>query len=135
MNTRLAAVALDRAARGLGEREPGYCQRWVRQAVQAALGHRYDRWFRASAALSAERFQASPPPGAIVLRTRDVLDTRQGDLLYCTTGHGGFGHVGIRVVGNRVAENSVVNDGVFGAIGFRPLREFGFDVVVRLPEP
>jgi len=39
------------------------------------------------------------------------------------------------VAGNRVAENSVVHSGRHGAIGFRALADFGFDVIVRLPDP
>ena len=132
---KLADVALKRATEGKGERKPGYCQRWARQCVQAALGSRYDAWWRGEADETAAAFLTNPPPGAQVIRSRSVSKTRLGDLLYCTTGHGGQGHVGIRVLGNRVAENSVRKSGrTHGAIGFCPLGEFGFDVIVRLPQ-
>jgi cell wall-associated NlpC family hydrolase len=145
-NLPLAARALERCADGEGAQTPGYCQRWARQCVQSLYGDTYDRFWRKSALLTAQAWldakeKRALPKGVQVFRACDVSDTRLGDLLYCTSGHGGFGHVGIRVLGNRVAENSVVHHGEHGAIGFRPLfhyREdptpaFTFDVIVRLP--
>lgn len=133
--SKLADVALARMKSGMGEREPGYCQRWVRQCCQFIYGGKYNRWWQASAKDTATQFLNHPPEGVIVLKTNRVSKTRLGDLLYCTEGHGGFGHVGIRIPGNRVAENSVRKaDRTHGAIGTCPLADFGFDVVVRLPE-
>lgn len=135
MNKRLADVALARAEGGLGEREPGYCQRWARQCVQAVYGDRFNAWFKPTAKETAKAFLQRVPKGARVISTGSVAQSELGDLLFATVGHGGFGHVGIRVAGNRVAENSVIHRGAHGAIGFRPLSEFEFDVIVRLPEP
>ena len=121
-----------RATEGIGPRQQGRCQQWVRQCVQAMAGDAYDSYWRGSALLTAQAFAAHPPPGCTVIPTSKVSRTRLGDILYCTEGHGGYGHVGIRVVGNRVAENSVVHSGPHGGIGFRALKDFDFDLIVRL---
>lgn len=132
MNTKLATVARQRAEQGLGERKPGYCQRWVRQCLESVYGKRYGPWMRASAKHTAAEFLRRVPKGAKVISSSRVEDTRLGDLLYSTRGE--FGHVSIRVLGNRVAENSSTHNGPNGAIGFRSLFTVHFDIIVRLPE-
>lgn len=134
MKNELAETALARALAGTGEQEKGYCQRWVRQCLQAIYGSTYDRWMRPSAKETAKAFLADPPRGCVVIQSVSPSRTRLGDLLFATTGHGGLGHVSIRVLGNRVAENSVrTTRRTHGAIGFHPLGELDFNLIVRLP--
>ncbi len=110
------------------ESAPGYCQRFVRQVVQRALGDQFDHLWAESAKATAQRCLEA---GLAV-----VGEPQPGDLLYRTSGSGGYGHVGIYVGDDRVAENSSTKIGrVQGAKGFRTLRQFGaVDVLVRLDQ-
>lgn len=140
MNKELAAVAQKRAVNGIGPEEPGWCQRWVRLCIEEVYGDRWDAYMRDSALHTARAFLGNAGglshAGVRVIESSRIEDTQIGDLLYCTEGHGSFGHVGIRVEGNKVAENSVRHTGrTHGAIGFCPLSDFGFALIVRLPAP
>jgi len=108
------------------EAEAGYCQRFVRQVVQAVAGDQFDHLWAESATATARRCLAA---GLAVVGT-----PRAGDLLYRTQGAGGFGHVGICLGDGRVAENSSTKVGrVQGAKGYRSLKQYGaVDVLVRL---
>lgn len=134
-NLALASAAAERIVQRRGSTTPGYCQRWVRQCVQAVYGGRYDAMWRASARTTALAWQAARragtlPPGVVVLDSPYDRDTRVGDLLYRLKPP--FGHVSIRVLGNKAAENSTAHGAK--ALGFRPLAAVAFDVIVRLPE-
>lgn len=151
MSNKLDNEARYRVVAGLGPLEPGQCEHWVRETVQAVYGDRYEDLMHTaspdgsvSAVTVARAWLRHPPAGVVVIETSDPAQTQVGDLLYKRRGSGGFGHVGIRVVGNKVAENSSTRSGrVHGALGFRYLLRgeapsaaawFGaFDLVVRLP--
>ena len=107
------------------EARPGWCQRWVRQVVEAVAGQRYAAMMQGTArdsGLAAQRlgWTVMGPP-------------QPGDLLYKLDRPSG--HVGIMVAGGRVAENSSTTRGrARGAVGYRTLAEFGrYDLIVRLP--
>ena len=121
--------------------EPGCCQMFVREIIDAVYGPTKFAMFRAdSAKHAAEKWMISP----YVINHDEKFEPVPGDLLYKTHGSGGFGHVGICVgrlyldTGDSsiyVAENASTTIGrVSGAKGYRSLIQFGlFDVVVRLP--
>lgn len=136
-NKKLAKQAVDALTDPGFESEAGYCQRWVRQVVQAAHGNKYDKYFKASAVETMKAFAKSP---YAVKVNPDVVGggTVVGDILYKGTKTSGrHGHVGIRVVGNKVAENSSAHtsDTDREARGTRSLVAYGdFELIVRLPE-
>lgn len=110
----------------------GYCQRFVRQCLEAVYGDKYADYMEPSALLSARSFLASG------LGTQNFRVLEVGDILYKVRGSGGFGHTGIYLGdGKGVAENSSTPIGrVQGAKGIRTLRQFGeYQVMVRLPDP
>lgn len=126
----------DAAIRGLTANgyptEHGFCQKWARMVVESVYGGRFDAILHKPSAKEAAEAFVHDGRYTVPLEHGSV----PGDLLYKTTGSGGFGHVGIRVAGNRVAENSsahIDGAGDHDARGLRTLAEFGhFDVVVRL---
>lgn len=130
----LAQIA--RAAVECGEepRHAGRCQEWVRRRVQHWRGHRYDLFWRASAALTCDEFVAHPIAGVQVIQSSHPLDTKPGDLLYHRHGAGEFGHVAIRLDTQEAAENSSVHHGLFGAVGVRRLAALRFDHIVRFTQ-
>ncbi len=110
------------------ETQPHFCQRWVRQVVQATFGDQFDEFWEPTAAATGQAFAVD---------FRLVVDPHQGsqpgDLLYKLTGSGAAGHVAIRILGNRVAENSSCHWNGRDARGLRKLTEFGHaDLIVRL---
>lgn len=110
----------------------GYCQRFVRQCLEAVYGDKYADYMKSSAKLAAQAFLSNG------LGTQNFRVLEVGDILYKTKGSGGFGHVGIYLGdGKGVAENSSTPIGrVQGAKGIRTLRQFGgYQVMVRLPDP
>jgi len=137
MNKKLAATATS-ALTGPGfESRTGFCQRFVRQVVQATLGHEYDGCFKASAVESMAAFKGTP----YAVKVDPNLPgggAQPGDLLYKgrkTSGR--FGHVGI-CIGTKVAENSSSHVGETtgdrDARGTRSLAAFGaYELIVRLP--
>lgn len=114
------------------ETQSGFCLRWTRQVIQAALGEKnwpVPRGFDARQSL--RHFQRL---GWVL---PEKADTIPGDLYFWIgPNHGKHGHVAIRIYGNRIAENSSFH--VFGddvdARGTRLLRFIEQDVlVVRFP--
>ncbi len=113
-------------------REPGMCQKFVRQCVQALYGAEYDEFRAGSAKAAAElwensRFAVDPKRGSL-----------PGDILYWTSQrHGRHGHTAIRIFGNSVAENSIIHHHPkIGGKGIRPLVDLDRpDLIVRLPPP
>ena len=107
------------------ESQPGLCQRFARQVVQAVCGHQYDAMMKGTAresAIAAERlgWTAKGLPQA-------------GDLLYRRTGAGGAGHVGIYAGNGVVIDNSSSKSGrISGAKGRAALAQFRYDTIVRL---
>jgi hypothetical protein len=111
------------------EKMPGYCQRFVRQCIEALYGDDYERFEASSALRAAKRWRQSD-------FAHDPRNGSQiGDILYYEHGHGPFGHVAIRVPGNQVAENSVVHRSrKNGGKGTRTLEAVGEpSLIVRLP--
>jgi hypothetical protein len=114
------------------EKHSGYCLRFVRQVLQAALGA--DCWpvkrgLDAKGALAAfEVVGYALPLGA---------NSIPGDLFFWTSDrHGKHGHVAIRVLGNQVAENSILHalTPKSDARGYRLLSELPKNYrVVRFP--
>jgi hypothetical protein len=129
MNKTLADAAKKAVTAPGFEKGDGYCQKWVRQVIQKVYGSKFDAYHKASAKKSALAWLNSPYGFRYTGQQLEV-----GDILYKTTGSGGFGHVGIDL-GGQIAENSSVH-GKKDARGFRWINDFGdFQVVVRLPEP
>lgn len=111
------------------EREPGYCQRFVRQVRQAVYGHQYDQYDASSAKESAALWRHSS------LAVDPEQGSQVGDILYFEHGHGPNGHVVIRIPGNLVAENSIAhNTPHHRGKGTRKLWQLGTpSLIVRLP--
>jgi hypothetical protein len=131
-NKKLAAKAVAALTEPGFEKTAGYCQKFTRQVVQSALGHQYDKFFKASAVETMNAFKKSPYAVPV------ANGSQIGDILYKGTKTSGkYGHVGIRVAGNKVAENSSshVSEGDRDARGTRSLDAFGaYELIVRLPE-
>lgn len=121
------ALVADTARRALTapgfETRPSWCQRWVRQVLQAAFGDRWDGIYQASARATAEAWRAAG-------YAAPLGQPQLGDLLYRT--YRPSGHVGIYIGAYGVAENSTVHHP--DARGTRSLAAWGRpDVIVRLP--
>ncbi len=124
----LAKTALKGLRDAKTTREPHQCEKWARQAKEAAYGLKFGAFQRYNAFMTANAFREA---GFSI-----PLDhgSKEGDLLYKLHGSGGDGHVGIRLAGNMVAENSSVHWDGTDARGLRTLAEFGnFDLIIRLP--
>ncbi len=84
----------------------GYCLRFVRQVVQAALGA--DAW-SITQGLNARNAAAAFDAKGWMLPI--IGNSIPGDLFFWTADrHGIHGHCGIRVVGNRLAETRFPRD-------------------------
>ncbi len=112
------------------EREGGWCSRFVKQVVVAALGWRFKKYFGGSAAESCALWREA---GLTLPGTSRPI--QHGDILFKPSA-GRSGHVGIYVGNNKVAENSTTATGrVQGAKGYRTLEQFGtFQFIGRLPD-
>ena len=137
MNKKLAAKAAEALTEPGFESRAGYCQRFVRQLVQAVYGAKYDKHFAASAAETMENFRKA----GLAVKYDAALPgggSELGDLLYKGTRTSGkFGHVAVRVAGNKAAENSSshVSEKDREARGTRSLAAYGaWEYSVRLPE-
>lgn len=134
MNRVLAKAAIAAVTDNQYEKEPGFCQRFVRQVLARVYGNQYAGFMSSSAIQTAEAFHSA---GLAV--SPETLENYPipGDILYKTTTSGKHGHVGIFVGDDKVAENSSTSLGrVSGAKGYRTVAQFGkVDWVVRLPEP
>jgi hypothetical protein len=109
--------------------EPGQCQHFIREVIEAEYGLDYEEYRAGSAKEAGKLWKKSPY--AVDPKEGSII----GDILYKVNCAGKFGHVGIRIPGNRVAENSSAHVQEGDARGFRSLEEFGkYDLIVRLPE-
>jgi hypothetical protein len=110
----------------------GYCLRFVRQVVQAALGA--DAW-SITQGLNARNAAAAFDAKGWMLPI--IGNSIPGDLFFWTADrHGIHGHCGIRVVGNRLAENSFFHatSPMDDARGYRLLSELPKNYrIVRFP--
>lgn len=116
----------------------GLCQQFVRECLEHAHGSKVSEKIRAGSAKNAAQLWLNLGWGFRATELTANGGIREGDVLYKTSGSGGYGHVGIVVKsGGRwaVAENSSTQYGrVRGALGYRTLSQFGgFNVVGRLP--
>jgi len=118
------------------ERRPGYCQRWVRQVVEALYGDEFDQYWRGTAYETMRAFRDS----VYFLPAQNSADVwtplQRGDLVYkgrITSGRAG--HVGIPILGNRFAENSSCHwsEADPDARGTRSIAAWGpYEGIVRL---
>lgn len=133
-NAKLAQVAIEGVEKASwAPLESGLCQVFARLCYEHVYGKEFEKYRRASAALTGLAFQA----GGLAITEAQAGKKQPGDILYKVHGSGGYGHVGIVVDENRVAENSSTHIGrVRGALGYRTLAQFGScDLVVRLTPP
>lgn len=84
------------------EGEPGYCQGFVRQCVQAAFGDKYDDSMLASATLSGRSLQSK----GYTVENRTAV--QPGDILYKYERAGRWGHVGIYVGPQEVNDTTLL---------------------------
>jgi hypothetical protein len=127
MNAKLINAAQRALSADGFERQPHYCQRWVKEVIRSVYGDEFERYALPSAILSARKWKQSRH--AVALTSGSV----PGDILYKMHGSGGDGHVGIRLPGNIVAENSSVHWDGQDARGTRTMKEYGnFDLIVRI---
>ncbi len=113
-------------------REPGMCQKFVRQVIQAVYGPKFDRYRAGSAKEAAKLWEDSP------FAIDPKRGSTPGDILYWTSQrHGRNGHVAIRIFGNSVCENSIVHHHPkIGGKGIRSIFDLDQpDLIVRLPKP
>ena len=115
------------------------CQKWARMVVQKAIGHRFDAVLQKPSAKEAAFSLANAGLAFPSAQIEARGGLKPGDLLYKTTGSGGFGHVGIYLGNGKVGENSTVHwlkSGKRDARGVRTLAQFGpFQFVARFPVP
>lgn len=132
MGKKLATVAAAALTEPGFESKAGYCQRFTRQCVQKAYGHKYDKYFKSSAYETMLAFRGTP------YEVPMSEGTQVGDILYKGRKTSGkYGHVGIRILGNKVAENSSshVSNTDREARGTRSLDAFApYEMIVRLPD-
>lgn len=120
---------------------PGWCMKVQRKVVQTTFGSIFDKFVVAPSDKQATAIHAAKRALGLHLgfysnELSHFGGLKPGDLLFKTTGSGGFGHVGMYLDPQHVGENSSTKLGRLphrGALGYRTLEEFGhFDVVVRL---
>jgi hypothetical protein len=112
------------------EMKAGFCQRFVRQVVQKALGGRFNGYWRDTADKTARAFLGSR------FVVHEAGFGAAGDLLYWYgSGNQTAGHVAINLDGARVAHNSVTDrwDAESGHKGTRLISRLRApDLIIRL---